>query len=341
MSELTSDPTGSPPEGGPSTLRRRSVPLGVLVLTLALTCLVVAVYLTPVHYRLAAAALALGAAGSLAAYALGRARSRALAPFHPRERVGRTGETVLGNPYGIASMVLLLLAALVILLPSQFGAGDSGASDAGPPAKAIKVPVRVVEIPYGMPTTVDSREWYGFQNTSPRALASLQQQDPAAKGYHWVLFYLSVKPTAKQAEFYAASTSLKLLDDHKTLQLPDYGAGIVNADQSYVRENAKPYWTVAYQLADGRKPRGMQIEVYPGIDQLLLLRPATRLEFCQQFQKARAADIKAKRKPQPLPADCPGLLAAQKPRTAAEASSPASPASDQKTTATTTANTQG
>jgi hypothetical protein len=339
MSEPSTDPSLEP--GAHSRLRGRSVPLGVLVLLLVLTCLAVGVYLTPDQYRLAAAALALGIAASAVCYALGRARSRTLEAFYPRERLGRTGETVLGNPYGIISMVLLLLAALVILLPSQFGARDSGAGRGGPPAKAIKTPVRVVEIPYGIPTAVDKREWYGFENTNAHALDALQKLQPAAKGYHWVLFYLTVTPKERQAEFYAASTSLKMLDDKNGLQLPDYGAGIVNADQSYVREKTRPYWTVAYQVADGRKPKGLQIEVYPGIDQLLLLRPATRLEFCQQFAKARAADVAAHRKPVALPADCPGLLAAQTPRTAAEVASPANSGPDPKTTAPTAPNPQG
>jgi hypothetical protein len=307
--------------------------LGLIVLALVIAPLLVVVLFVPERHQLTAAVASLGVLLAGFSYAMGRARSRALPLFHPKERVAALGAATLGNPLGVASMILLVLAVLVVLLPGQFGSKDAGPARGAKPPKSIKTPVRIVEIPYGILTTVDDRRWMGVLNTNKKSLASLQATQPAPKGYHWVLYFVQVTPLVKKAEFYAASTSLKLVDDQGNLLLPDYGAGIINADQSYVRQNTRPYWTVGYLLKDGRKPASLQLELFPGIDQILSFRPATRLEFCQQFQEARLAEIKAKRKPRPLPADCPSLLQAQKERTQAEQSSPSNPATDAKTTA--------
>jgi hypothetical protein len=286
--------------------------LGLLVILLALAPLVVAVLFVPDKYRLTAAVGAAGIMLAVAAYVLGRARSRSLAPFHPRERVASLGHATLGSPLGIASILLLILSVLVVLLPGQFGGQEVGSVKQAKAPKSVKNPVKVVEIPYTFTRDIDGRRWFGTINTSRKALGELNRTDPPPKGYRWVLFYVAVTPLSKDTQFYAASTTLKLVDDQDHLLLPDYGAGIVNADQSYVREKTSPYWTVAYLLPLKRQPKALQVELFPGTDQLLLFRPATRLEFCQQFDEARQAAIKRGDKPRALPADCPGLLRAAK-----------------------------
>lgn len=308
--QSTSVMADSSPLTSRSGHKRRHLHLGLLVIALALAAAIVAVLFVPERYRLVAAVAVAGAALSAAAYAYGRARSRHLDHFHPRERLAAFGASTLGNPYGVTSAILLALSLLVIFLPGQFGDKSSGKSIKTPAPTVTKTPIKIIEVPYGIPTVIEGRTWLGYESVNPRGLDSLNRSQAPPKGYRWVLFNVRVSADTKKAEFYAASTSLKLLDDQDSLLLPDYGAGIINAPQSYVRKGLAPYWTPAYLLKNERKIKALQVELFPGTTTLLNFRPATRTEFCQQFEKARQVDIANKRRPQPLPKDCPALLRA-------------------------------